>query len=113
MTSRWHPNLERSLREAGLDPSVALNAEPTNVFCNRDAQMVTDAYLKGFVSWLAADAVVNHLYPFILECAAVPEYAWGVYEAFDAGEYHPDTPQLTDDAVTKSALLAQAGGQHA
>ena|SRR5690348_13674520 len=114
MSSRWQPSLEQALRNAGLDPTIAVQAEPTmEAFCNRVAQVVSAAYLQGQVSWVAADAVINHLYPFMLECPAVPSYAWGVYEAFDAAEYHPDTPELSEDAVTRSALVAQVGSQHA
>ncbi|HEX5352651.1 MAG TPA: hypothetical protein VFW60_01075 [Rhodanobacteraceae bacterium] len=113
MSSRWHFNLAQALLEAGLDPALASHAEPTESFCNDIAQLVSRAYLQGQVSWGAADAVVNHLHFFILGCPILPKYAWGVYEAFDAGEYHPDSPELSDEAVTKAALIAQGAGEHA
>lgn len=105
MSSSWQANLEQSLRAAGIGSSNLDRAELDAAFCNRIAELVARAYLQGETSWLAADAVINHLYPLMLECPSTPEYAWTVYEAFDAGEYHPDTPELADEAVTKAALL--------
>lgn len=33
-----------------------------------------------------------------------PEFAYGVYLAFDAGEYHPQAPLLSPDAVTRPLI---------
>jgi hypothetical protein len=35
-----------------------------------------------------------------------PEYAFGVFLAFDAGEYHPKTKDLTPDEVTRPLIKA-------
>lgn len=113
MSSRWQPNLELSLREAGLDASVLGRFEASQEYCDQAALMIARGYLEGHTSWLAADAAINHLYPVMLECPVVPKFAWGIYEAFDAGEYHPDFPTLSDDEVTRSMLLVQAGSWRA
>jgi hypothetical protein len=101
------------LRDAGLDAGVAEHIEATQEYCDQVALLIAHGYLEGQVSWLAADVAINHLYPVMLECPAIPECAWGIYEAFDAGEYHPDSPELADDHVTRTILLAQIGGQRA
>jgi hypothetical protein len=101
------------LREAGIDASFLGRFEATQEYCDQAALLIARRYLEGHTSWLAADAAINHLYPVMLECPAIPEFAWGVYEAFDAGEYHPDSPTLSDDEVTKPILLAQVGSWRA
>ncbi len=113
MSSHWQPNVETSLSEAGLDASVLEPFETSQEYCDHVALLIARGYLEGQISWLAADAAINHLYPVMLECPVVPECAWGIYDAFDAGEYHPDSPTLSDDEVTKPILLAQVGGWRA
>jgi hypothetical protein len=111
MISRWQPDLEKALRDAGLDTGIAQSVEPTQKYCDRVAQLIACAYLERKTSWLAADGAINHLYPIMLECPTMPEYAWAIYEAFDAAEYHPDSPGLSEDDVTRPILLAHIGGQ--
>ena len=111
MVSRWQPHLEEALHLAGLDGSIALRVEATEQFCDRVAVLITRGYLAGKTSWTAADAAINHLYPIMLECPEIPAYAWDVYEAFDAAEYHPDQPDLSQDEITKPLLLALSGGE--
>jgi len=41
----------------------------------------------------------------------LPDYAFSVFLAFDAGEYHPDTPHLTSDEVTRR-LIEKLIGQN-
>jgi hypothetical protein len=111
MVSRWQKNLEEALRDAGLDTQLARLIERTHTYCDQVAQLIVSAYLEGKISWLVADAAINHLYPVMLECPSLPEFAWSIYEAFDAAEYHPDSPHLSEDEVTRSILLAGMGGQ--
>jgi hypothetical protein len=111
MVSRWQPNLEKALRDAGLDMGISQNAEPTEQYCNQVAHLIARAYMEHKTSWLAADAAINHLYSLILECPSLPEYALAIYEAFDAGEYHPDSPNLSEDDVTRAILLTPLSGQ--
>lgn len=113
MSSRWQLNLETSLREAGLYASVLEPFAASQQYCDQVALLIARGYLDGQVSWLAADAAINQLHPVMLDCPSVPKCAWGIYEAFDAGEYHPDTPTLSDDEVTRPILLAQVGGWRA
>ena len=111
MASRWQPNLEKALREAGIDVSIAQSVEPAQKYCDQVAQLIARAYLERKASWLAADAAINHLYPIMLECPSTPEYAWGIYEAFDAAENHPGSPGLSEDDVTRPILLMHMGSQ--
>ena len=113
MSYCWQPNLERSLQEAGLDSSALEPFAATQEYCDQVALLIARGYLEGQTPWLVADAAINHLYPVMLECPEIPNCAWGIYKAFDAGEYHPDSPTLSDDEVTKSILLAQVGGWRA
>ena len=111
MVSRWQKNLEDALRDAGLDATIERLIEPTQRYCDQVAQLIASSYLEGKTSWLAADAAINHLYPVMLACPSLPEFAWAIYEAFDAAEYHPDSPNLSEDEVTRSILLTGMGSQ--
>ncbi len=110
VTSRH--NLLQSLASAGLDPSLAAQPLLPEQVCNPVAQQVAQKFLSGELDWLSADAVINHLHFVMLECAEVPTCAWAVYEAFDAGEYHPDDPESTDEQVTRSLLEEISHGWH-
>lgn len=90
---------------------IAEHIEPTQEYCDQVALLIAHRYLAGQVSWPTADAAINYLYPVMLECPVIPECAWDIYEAFDAGEYHPGSPELSDDHVTRTILLAHIDGQ--
>lgn len=104
MKAARRDNLLQSLTRAGLDASLADPSLPSQQVCNAVAQQVAQCFLSRKLDWLSADAVINHLHFVMLECPEVPSYAWAVYEAFDAGEYHPDDPASTDEQITRSLL---------
>ena len=97
-------NLSKAMLDAGLDPTLAANLYPADSVCDAIAQSVVRKYLAGELTWLNADAAMNHLYPLMLECPVLPKYSWKVYEAFDAAEYHPSEPHLSEDAITRALL---------
>ena len=110
MSSRWQTHLEGALQEAGLDTMDLAPFASTQKYCDDVALLIARSYLDGRTSWLAADYAINRLFPIMLDCPTLPDCAWGIYEAFDAGEDHPDSPELSDDEVTRSLLTAQAEG---
>jgi len=103
-------NLLQSLASAGLDASLAAQSLPPEQVCHAVATQVTRKFLSGQLDWLAADSVMNHLYFVMLECPEIPKYAWSVYEAFDAGEYHPDEPGSSEEQITRSLLEGISDG---
>lgn len=113
MTYSWQPNLARELLQAGLDPGCFEHVESVETLCRTVAELVVHGYLSGKLSWADADSVINYLFPAMLECQRIPDYPWSVYEAFDAGEYHPVTPELSEDEVTRPLLLNIVERYHA
>jgi len=103
-------NLLQSLASAGLDASLVADSLSPEQVCDTIAQQVAQKFLSGELDWLSADSVINHLYFVMLECPEVPKYAWSVYEAFDAGEYHPDDPASTEEQITRSLLEGSSRG---
>jgi hypothetical protein len=74
-------------------------------FCDVFARAVANGYLKGTYSWAFGDAAMNGLsgYGFSLsEHHNLPDFAFGVFLAFDAGEtlLPPD-----NEVTTKEQLL--------
>jgi hypothetical protein len=59
-------------------------------FCDHFAKEVARSYLAGELSWMEADAAMNALSGFffmhIADGAPFPDYAFGVFLAFDDGE---------------------------
>ena len=81
-----------------------LGVSPTE-FCDYFAKGVAGSYLDGQLSWLDADAAMNALSGFFFvhlpKDAPFPDYAFGVFLAFDAGEMHA-APE--NECVTRAQL---------
>ena len=83
-------------------------------FSARFARLVAASYHQGSLGWSAADAAMNHFHGVATGHAYhtgewLSDFADSVYLAFDAGEYHPLTPHLSADEVTRplvESLLA-------
>ena len=58
-------------------------------FCDAFSKRVAVRYLQDDLSWEQGDAVMNHLFNLMISHSGnrVPDFAWEVYLAFDAGEY--------------------------
>ena len=67
------------------DPSP----EEVRAVCDRFACRLIEHYLSGSLTWVQADTAANHIYLLMVrDCGdRVPDYAWDVYLAFDAGEH--------------------------
>jgi hypothetical protein len=67
---------------------------------------IVEGYISRRFSWEDCDTAVNRLNPFVLTHSKerIPDYSWEVFLAFDAGEYHPNTPDLTPDEVTRPII---------
>ena len=113
MTDSWRTYLSESLREAGLDASILHHEKSAEDSANDVAALIVRNFREGSISWETADILANQLCGPMFECQELPSYAWDVYLAFDAGEYHPDTPELTDDEVTVSVLNRIENDGHA
>jgi hypothetical protein len=109
--SQKQTNLKEALRAAGLDTAVALRVEATQQYCDRVALLIARGYMEGRVSWSTADSAINHLWFVMLACPSVPARAEAIYDAFESGEYHPASPELSEDDVTRSMLLIALGDQ--
>jgi hypothetical protein len=75
---------------------------PTD-FMDRFARYIVEGYIAGRFTWLACDTAMNCLSGFMMQARLprLPDYPWEAFLAFDAGEYHPKTPDLTPDEVTR------------
>lgn len=74
-------------------------------FCDVFAKDVVRGYKERDFSWSEADAAMNALSGFFFgdlpPRAPFPEYAFGVFLAFDAGELHgePDNERITNELL--------------
>ncbi len=81
-----------------------LGISPTE-FCEHFAKEVTRAYLDRELSWSDADGAMNTLSGFFFrhlpQGAPFPEYAFGVFLAFDAGEVleKPENERMTREQL--------------
>ena len=94
-----------ALDPAGVAKTVTLTRTE---FLNAVAQHVADGYLRGIYSYSFGDAVMNNLFGFIFADAHdFPDLAFGVYLAFDEGEYrkHDDPPDFDLESRTREMLV--------
>ena len=76
----------------------------TREFLERFARYIVDGYVAGRFNWDSCDSAMNNLSALMAEYLLMPDYAWKVFLAFDAGEYHPNTPNLSPDEVTRPLI---------
>jgi hypothetical protein len=76
------------------------------------ARRLVELYLSGSLTWEQAATAANHIYLLMVrECGdRVPDYAWDVYLAFDAGECiapggDATTRPLIEQIVTRYATV--------
>lgn len=90
-----------------LDPAIvnqlcqALGVSPHDLF-NEYAKQVADGFLAGRYSWVSADSAMNAFFAYWSthsQAFNLPDFAFGVYLAFDAGELSQEP-----DVLTKSCL---------
>jgi hypothetical protein len=66
---------------------------------------VVKGYLDGRFSWTDCDTAMMGLSTCMTNSSFNPDcFAWDVYVAFDCGEFHPKTPELTSDEVTRPLI---------
>ncbi len=75
-------------------------------FSEQFARLVATNYHEGRFDWSDADTAMNNLHGVAAGHAYhtgewLSDFADAVYLAFDAGEYHPATPHLSADEVTR------------
>jgi hypothetical protein len=88
------------------------SAEEIRIACDRFARRLVELYQSGSLTWKQADTAANHIYLLMVrQCGdRVPDYAWDVYLAFDAGECiapggDPTTRPLIEQIVTLYATV--------
>ena len=76
-------------------------------FCDAFAKEVAGGFLEGSVTWSDGDAAMNALWGYIslslMKHTPIPDYAFGVFLAFDAGE---TIQEKSSDARTTELLNA-------
>ena len=95
---RWHIN------KADVEVFCQQEQITTSVFRKKFARYIVQGYVSGRFNWLSCDTAVNSLSAVMAWYGLMPEFPWGVFLAFDAGECHPDTPTLTPDQVTRPMI---------
>lgn len=76
-------------------------------FMERFARYIVEGYLAGRYTWITCDTAMNCLSGMMFQegiLSPIPEYPWRAFLAFDAGEYHPETPDLIPDEVTRPLI---------
>ena len=81
---------------------------PVEELLDRFARRVAERYFDGAYSFGDADMAMNHLFAWATAVtgSGLPEFAWKVFEAFDAGEFvRPGTPEdHQGEALTRTLL---------
>jgi len=72
------------------------------VFCDEFARRVAVGYTSQRFSFADAATAMNGLW-FGLNFQ-VPKFAESVFGCFDAGEYHPKTPHLSEDEIARPLI---------
>ena len=67
-------------------------------FSEQFARHVATKYQQKSMSWLDADAAMEHTW--------LSDFAFQVFLAFDTAEYHPQTPHLTPDEISRPLIDA-------
>lgn len=80
--------IRRVLQIPDLGLDVEKSPERVRAFCDGFARRLVELYLSRHLTWADADAAANNIFSLMVEeCGErVPDYAWEVYLAFDAGE---------------------------
>ncbi|MEQ1639099.1 MAG: hypothetical protein ABL903_20760 [Methylococcales bacterium] len=65
---------------------------------------VVKGYLDGRFSWNHCDCAMMGLSVWVTDLFNFDSFAWEIYMAFDAGEFHPQMPELTSDEVTRPLI---------
>lgn len=94
-------DVEGFCRDGNLTPDA---------FSNMFARLIAEGYLAGRFSWESGDAAMNAIYPVMLDCPKLPEFAWAIFIAFDDGEWHPRSVHLTSDEVTRPIIRTLIDG---
>jgi hypothetical protein len=81
-------SIVRPLQVSDLNLGDTISPQEMRVFCDSFAHRLIERYLSGSITWSDADLAVNNIYVLMVQNCGdqVPEYAWEVYLAFDAGE---------------------------
>ena len=86
--------------------ALKLGLSPSQL-CDAFAKEVADGYLAGRYTWDEGDVAMNALWGYIslslMEHTPIPDYAFGVFLAFDAGEV---IQEKSSDACTTELLRA-------
>jgi hypothetical protein len=80
--------------------------------CDEVSRAVALRFVDGRYSFEVADTIMNNLFAFAyaVQGGGLPKLAWGVYQAFDEGEYEHagDPPELQGAARTRRLLAGMA-----
>lgn len=81
--------IDRFLTVEDIEPHCKAAGYSFSEFSDAFARRVVERYLSDDLSWSDADVAMNHVFEIMTyHCApTLPDYGWGVYLAFDAGEY--------------------------
>ena len=103
------------LTQTAFDGNFLMLRPEADTFCQQE-QITPDVFLDSFArhlvigymedrfTWEACDTGLNCLMALMSKYCLFPDYAFGAFLAFDAGEYHPNTEDLTPDEVTRPLI---------
>jgi hypothetical protein len=104
---------ERPLELADLNLGDTPSPQDVRAFCDSFARLLVDQYLRRDLPWTDADTAANHIFNLMIQHCGdrVPDHAWEVYLAFDAGECTPPggdaiTRPLIEEVTRRSATSA-------
>jgi hypothetical protein len=80
--------IARPLRLPDLNLGTTVAPQEVRAFCDAFARRLVEQYLTGALTWENADLAANNFFELMIQHCGdrVPDCAWDVYLAFDAGE---------------------------
>jgi len=80
--------IARPLQLPDLNLGDTVSPQEVRAFCDAFARRLVERCLTGGLTWADADLAANHIFELMVQHCGdrVPDYAWEVYLAFDAGE---------------------------
>ena len=104
---RYAVQAEYSALTPSVDAFCRVQQISFTAFSEQFARRVALSYQQRTMPWLDADTAMNNLHAQAMlraEHTRLSDFAFAVYLAFDAAEYHPKMPHLSSDEISRPLI---------
>ena len=101
---------ERTPQRSEVEQAAKAAGYSSEELCDLLSRTVARGYLTGRYDYAFADGVMNNLFAYLtlLSAHPMPDLSFGVYLAFDAGEYQKGGESVTRDLLGRLPNLGDA-----